>query len=136
MPRSTSRSTPSDHAHEHGRLFRRRKPPAGAPPGATVPPADMPVPRLSVIAFNRDQVMEKHGRRLADVSEALAGDRLAWLDVQGLGDETVIREIAGHFKLHQLVLADILNLGQRPKIDLYDDALFAVLRMVLLTPQH
>jgi magnesium transporter len=96
----------------------------------------MPVPRLSVISYQRDHLTEAAGARLADVAPALDGKGVTWLDVQGLGDEQVIREIGAHFKLHHLVLADILNLGQRPKIEIYDDAVFCVVRMVLLTADH
>jgi magnesium transporter len=121
---------------DHRRLFRRRRPPAGAPPGAVGAPADLPAPRLAVIAYDTERVVEASGTTLADVLPALGARGVVWLDVQGLGDDNAIRAIAGHFGLHQLVLGDILNLGQRPKIDVYDDAVYCVVRMVMTTPDH
>ncbi|MEZ5965241.1 MAG: magnesium/cobalt transporter CorA [Planctomycetota bacterium] len=127
-------SLDSTRLRDQHRLFRRRKPPAGAPPGATVTPRDLPAPRLAVIAYDREQLVEVQGQRLRDVLTAMQTAQVAWLDVQGLGDEAVIREIATHFDLHPLVVADILNLGQRPKVELYDDLLYHVVRMVMVTP--
>lgn len=135
MHASPSPDRPSDkHKGRHG-LFRRRKPPVGAPPGAMAPSAGMPTPRLAVISYNRDELAQAQGERLDDVITAIAEHRVNWLDVQGLGDETVIRQIGGHFQLHPLVLADIMNLGQRPKLEVYDDTLFCVVRMLLLSPE-
>jgi len=101
-----------------------------------VAPSDLPVPRLAVMAYDDSGLVEADGRELADVQAALSGKRVAWLDVQGLGDEAVIRGITAHFALHPLVVADILNLGQRPKVELYDDAIYHVVRMVVMTSDH
>lgn len=129
-----ARRPTTDAPTDRHRLFQRRKPPAGAPPGATVAPSGLPVPRLAVIAFDTTRIAEAQGKQLADVLSAMQGPGVAWLDVQGLGDEAVIRDIATRFELHPLVLADILNLGQRPKVEQYDDALYHVVRMVMLMP--
>ncbi|MCX7156221.1 MAG: magnesium/cobalt transporter CorA [Rhodocyclales bacterium] len=51
-----------------------------------------------------------------------------WLNVHGLHEPTVLAEIGRRFKLHPLVLEDILNTNQRPKIDDYGDYLFMVAR--------
>jgi magnesium transporter len=59
----------------------------------------------------------------------LREDAVTWIDVQGLGDETLLKRIGAMFSLHELTTADIVNLPQRPKAELYDDQLFVVLRM-------
>ena len=51
-----------------------------------------------------------------------------WLNVHGLHEPEVMAEIGRRFKLHPLVLEDILNTNQRPKIDDYGDYLFMVAR--------
>jgi magnesium transporter len=53
---------------------------------------------------------------------------LLWLNVHGLHEPDVMAEIGHRFKLHPLVLEDILNTNQRPKIDDYGDYLFLVAR--------
>ena len=51
-----------------------------------------------------------------------------WLNVHGLHEPEVMQEIGKHFHLHPLVLEDILNTNQRPKIEDYGDYLFLVAR--------
>jgi len=43
-----------------------------------------------------------------------------WLNVHGIHDVNLIKQIGQRFDLHPLVLEDILNTEQRPKIDEYD----------------
>ncbi len=55
---------------------------------------------------------------------------MTWINIDGLHDVENIGRIGTMFDLHPLVLEDILNTGQRPKIDDYDDYLFIVLKMI------
>ncbi len=52
-----------------------------------------------------------------------AGKKL-WLNIHGVHDVDLIKQIGANFKLHPLVIEDILNTEQRPKIDEFDDYLF------------
>jgi magnesium transporter len=52
-----------------------------------------------------------------------AGKKL-WLNVHGVHDVDLIKKIGAIFKLHPLVIEDILNTEQRPKIDEFDDYIF------------
>ena len=47
-----------------------------------------------------------------------------WLNVHGVHDADLINKIGDKFKLHPLIIEDILNTGQRPKLDTFDDYLF------------
>ncbi len=47
-----------------------------------------------------------------------------WLNVHGVHDADLINKIGAKFKLHPLVVEDILNVEQRPKLDTFDDYLF------------
>ena len=47
-----------------------------------------------------------------------------WLNIHGVHDVAIIKKIGDLFHLHLLVQEDILNTGQRPKIDEFDDYLF------------
>ena len=52
-----------------------------------------------------------------------AGQKL-WLNVHGVHDVDLIKQVGALFKLHPLVIEDILNTEQRPKIDEFEDYLF------------
>jgi len=47
-----------------------------------------------------------------------------WLNVHGVHDADLIKKIGEKFKLHPLIVEDILNTEQRPKLDTFDDYLF------------
>ena len=47
-----------------------------------------------------------------------------WLNIHGLHDAQLIKQVGDLFNLHPLVQEDILNTEQRPKIDEFDDYVF------------
>ncbi len=81
------------------------------------------------------------GRRIADlpicdVSEALLeADRFVWI---GLYEptEAILRQVQEEFGLHDLAIEDALAAHQRPKLELYDESLFVVLRTVQLDAER
>jgi magnesium transporter len=83
-------------------------------------PAGGVLPRIHVIDFTADHVEE---RDVADPDLLLEyRDRptMTWVDVQGLGDEAVLRRIGEIFGIHPLALADVVNTPQRPKSEAYE----------------
>jgi magnesium transporter len=113
----------------HRRVARVRP---GALPGTLVSPESGEPPKISVIAFNRDTVVE---REVATVDEAVAAavpGGVTWINVDGLGDSAVLARLGEHFGLHSLALEDVLNVPQRPKVERYDKHLFIVMRMLRL----
>ncbi|MGB4774636.1 MAG: magnesium/cobalt transporter CorA [Daejeonella sp.] len=55
-----------------------------------------------------------------------------WVDIRGLGDLDLLNYIKNKFNIHNLVLEDITNIQQRPKLDEHDGYLFATSRMLYL----
>lgn len=55
-----------------------------------------------------------------------------WLNVTGLHDTHAIENLGKHFNLHPLTLEDLVSVGQRPKVEAFDDYLFITLRMLSL----
>jgi magnesium transporter len=102
----------------------------GAMPGTLRIEADAPAPTLVLIDYG-----EEHAMRLQlETPEAsipyLDTESVSWLDVQGLGDEDILRRLGQVFRLHPIVLEDIVNVPQRPKVEDYDDQLLIIARMV------
>jgi magnesium transporter len=57
---------------------------------------------------------------------------LLWFDFRGVQDHAAVRAIGIHLQLHPLALADIVNVGQRPKMEEYEeDELFMVARVTV-----
>jgi len=86
--------------------------------------------RIQVIAYNSDDVKEFTIRTVDELDDELgSGYAVLWLNVVGLGDHHCMEQIAKRFNLHPLALEDVVHLGQRPKVDEYENFLFAVIRM-------
>ena len=62
--------------------------------------------------------MNRQRPQISERSEN-TGRRL-WVNVQGLGDEALLRELAEIFTIHPLALEDVANLPVRPKSESYD----------------
>jgi magnesium transporter len=56
--------------------------------------------------------------------------KVVWIDVQGLGDGELIRQVGAALGLHPLTVEDVVHHHQRPKVEEFDDYLLLVLRMV------
>ncbi len=59
----------------------------------------------------------------------LPNGEVAWINVHGVLDIGLLQAVARRFSLHPLVLDDILNTEQRPKLDTYSDYLFLETRL-------
>ena len=57
------------------------------------------------------------------------GDKPFWLDVEGLHDTQTIEQLAQQFEIHPLIMEDLVNTVQRPKLEMYDNYLFLVLQI-------
>lgn len=61
----------------------------------------------------------------------LATESVSWVDVRGLGSEDLLQRLGQVFKLHPLILEDVVTLSQRPKCENYDDQQLTICRMVM-----
>ena len=98
-------------------------------PGTLLVDRDAPPPAMQVLAYGPDTFVEETVASLGRVDELTEGSPVTWLNVEGLGDEDLLREIGERLSLHRLVLEDVANLGQRAKAELHEHGLFVVLRM-------
>jgi len=113
--------------------FYKSHPPTGSRPGTLAIPPDSPPPVIHVTSYDRDHVEEI---RVNDPDALVAfarGPRTCWIDVQGLGDETVLRRIGAVFGLHPLALEDAVNIPQRAKSERYDDYQLIVARIPIFS---
>ncbi|WP_010232109.1 magnesium/cobalt transporter CorA [Gillisia marina] len=86
--------------------------------------------KVEVVDFNKDN----YERFIFDnVSEAFRfenEENLTWINVDGLSNTAEIEKLGKYYKLHPLIIEDIVNTNQRPKIDEYQDYLFIVAKML------
>lgn len=68
-----------------------------------------------------------------DVANGITTDTTTWLNIHGLTDVSLIEKIGKTFGLDKLVLEDLLELDQRPKVQEYENYLFFTLKSIRLT---
>jgi magnesium transporter len=108
----------------------RRSGKTGLPAGSLVHLGERKTERavITLIEYGPELLQETHFDSVADCAACAPKLPKVWLNVHGLHEPEVMAEIGRHFKLHPLVLEDILNTDQRPKVDDYGDYLFLVAR--------
>ncbi|MEL6248929.1 MAG: magnesium/cobalt transporter CorA [Cyanobacteria bacterium J06627_15] len=108
----------------------------GSLPGTLVIEPDAVPPHLVLIDYRPDRATLQTPQYPADCLSYLRSDSVSWLDVQGLGSEAVLRQMGEVFRLHPLVLEDVVNVPQRPKVESYDQQMLIIARMVVLKPDE
>jgi magnesium transporter len=109
---------------------KKRSAKSGLPPGSLVHLGERKLEHsaISLIEYGPD-ALEEHQFDSIVASRAFTPTQpIRWLNVYGLHEPEVMAEIGRRFNLHPLVLEDILNTDQRPKIDEYADYLYIVTR--------
>ncbi|UTA67216.1 magnesium/cobalt transporter CorA [Emticicia sp. 21SJ11W-3] len=85
---------------------------------------------IKLVEFNQEVYNEKTTRVLNDCRPSKKENQVVWLDVDGIHEVQVIEAIGKLYHLHPLLLEDILNTGQKPKMEHFgDNHLFTVLKM-------
>jgi len=99
----------------------------GTPPGTLIV-AGAPTPaRISILAYNREGASERRDVTIDDALAVSAPEGVTWINVDGVGDIQTLTRLGERFGLHPLALEDVLNVGQRPKVERYDKHIFVVM---------
>jgi magnesium transporter len=110
----------------------------GLAPGALVHVGEKKVEkvRIKIVVYNSENIVEKE---LNNIEECLLfKDQLGtnlWINVDGLDKIEVIEKLGSYFDIHPLTLEDVLNTGQRPKMEDYESYVYTVLKMILLNTE-
>ena len=112
--------------------LRHHRQKAGLPPGAVVFVGDAPdAPvRYTLTNFDADSIEEE---KTQDVERALAyreAPQTTWIHVSGVHDPASIRDMGEVFGIHPLTQEDIVNTQQRPKVEVFDDEIYIIAKML------
>lgn len=86
--------------------------------------------QLTLIEYGKDFCEKKELKKIEECFNKRDSDSVKWINIEGLHDVSIIEKIGREFKLHPLMLEDILNISQRPKMDDYEDYILVTLKMV------
>jgi len=113
-------------------LIHRRSQKAGLPPGTIVHVGEKRRERVKLSVINYDGVnfQEKEVNNVEEAFSLRNKSSVTWLNIDGVHQPEIIEQVGKNFGMHPLVLEDIANTGQRPKMEDFDEYIFVVLRML------
>lgn len=112
-------------------LFEKRYHPPGTAPGTlfTRTTSTMEPPVLHLVRYSPQDLEETGQPDLQALSAMLNAEQVTWLRVNGLPDAQWMKQFGALIDLHPLAQEDILNGGQRAKLEAYENQLFMVMNI-------
>ena len=112
--------------------FKRHSTKPGLPPGELVHIGEHSTEKvkISIIDYNQDHWEEKKVDSIEECFAYKDTPTVTWIDIEGIHDAAVMEKVGEYFGLHPLILEDIMNSEQRPKMDDLDDVVFIVAKML------
>jgi len=105
----------------------------GYAPGALIPKEELDQHPLKLTLFEYGpemSVVEGQIQQLSDCIPFKIQTAVNWLNIDGSHQVELLEDIGRRLEIHPLVLEDILNTNQRPKLEDYDQYLFLELNML------
>ena len=114
------------------KFIRRTSKQAGTSPGTLVHIGEKraDLAHITVMDYNADQLIEREISDIDNIYGISDTSTVSWINVDGLHDMDLIQKIGDHFRIHPLTLEDIVNTGQRPKSEDFDDYVYFVFKML------
>ncbi len=109
-----------------------RRKPVGASPGTVMYVGEERSDPIVVthITYDAGGVVGPTRVPAADVKPTTTSGGVSWFTIDGVHDTEVLRRIGENFQLHPLVVEDIANTAQRPKIEDFDSYIFVAMKMI------
>ncbi len=82
--------------------------------------------QIYLLSYNED---EYHEEQIQEIGFPVQDDsRVSWLHAKGMRQDTLAQQLRNMFDVHPLLLENITDIGQRPKVEDFGDYMFLALR--------
>ena len=85
---------------------------------------------LRLIDFDESEIEEKSIKKTSEIISYSKKESVTWLNIDGLHDLEILKEIGEKFDLNNFILADILETNSRPKIHEYENWIFISVKIL------
>lgn len=120
LPKVLTKSFKKEYYHQPGEL-----------PGTIIIDENAEYPTIFLIDYNQTNFIREQIATPEECVNYLDTESISWVDVQGLGNRDILQSLGKVFDLHPLVLEDVVNMAERPKIEDFEDQLLIIARMVV-----
>ncbi|MEM9982724.1 MAG: CorA family divalent cation transporter, partial [Bacteroidota bacterium] len=92
-------------------------------------------PTIEVYSYNEQECIKKLFSSVQEAADHVQQYKAltSWINIEGYGSTTFLKQLQERFELHNLTLEDIVYTSQRPKVEDYDSHLFIISRMLYFT---
>ena len=116
------------------KLVQQRSKKTGLPPGTLVHIGERRTKHVTFTVFHYGPAgCEEQQPHQVNQLAPPADESVVWINVSGVHNVEILEAIGKQFVLHPLLLEDIANTDQRPKLDDYETYFFLVIKMMSLT---
>lgn len=90
----------------------------------------MEKPIIRRMRYDADTLNEEEFESLRKAAEGINNNEVTWINIFGLHDMELMKQIGDQFKLPSLLIENVLNTDQRPKYEVGDDYEAFILKMI------
>ncbi len=114
------------------KLVKKRSKKIGLPPGTLIHIGDKKTENVEITLINYDeaQYQEREIKKIEECFPFKDKSAITWININGIHDVEIMGKIGEYVGLHPLILEDIMNTDQRPKIEDFGDYIFIILKMI------
>jgi magnesium transporter len=114
------------------KIVGKREKKIGLPPGTPVFVGEQKaeVAKITILDYDETQFQQREVKEVEECFLFRETPTVTWINVDGLHDIDVIEKIGKHFDMHPLILEDIVNTQQRPKMEEFEKYIYIVLKML------
>jgi magnesium transporter len=114
------------------KLIKKRSKKAGLPPGTLIHIGEKKVeePKITIFDFDDQHVEEREIKVIEECFVFREKPTITWINVEGVHKVEIIEKLGECYGFHPLMLEDILNTDQRPKMEIYGNYIYIVLKMI------
>ncbi|MBD2248055.1 hypothetical protein H6G26_32235 [Nostoc sp. FACHB-888] len=100
-------------------------------PGTLNIEVDALPPKIVLIDYNEVNQTQVQLETPEECAPYLDTESVSWVDVRGLGNQDIMQRLGRVFSLPPLILEDVVNVPERPKVEDYENQLVIIARMVI-----
>lgn len=106
----------------------------GKPPGTLIHVGESKIEK-AIVTLTEYNEQEYKTKKIESVEELIQlastnDDKIKWIDVNGISDVDFLTKFGEIFKIHSMILEDVVNSNQQPKVEYYDKDMFFVLKKI------
>ncbi|TYP98874.1 magnesium transporter [Tenacibaculum adriaticum] len=87
---------------------------------------------IELIAYDENKFIKTNLSSIKEIENYKNEYKNIWINIDGLHDVKLINSIGLYFNIHTLILEDIVHTGQRPRVDVDENHIFTIIKMMSL----